>query len=590
MSRHMQISLLGGFKLALGNEPITTINTARLQAFLAYLLINRDAPQLRQHIAFLFWPDSPEEQAQSNLRKLLLNLRQALPDFDEYLLVDRRTIQWRSDAELTLDVAEFEKGLGEVERLAEKAGLVYQEHANGVESSSRGPRVYPPDLMRALQKVGDLYVGDLLPGCYQEWIASTRERLRLDFLGVIERLAYALESSGDLSLAILYAQRLLRHDPYREENYRRLMRLHLFRGDRAGVISVYRDCKRMLKRELDLEPGETTNELVRRAEQLKSSTEANRTRSNHEPGKKRSAGDEQTGNLPAQTTSFIGREREVLAVAELLRREAVRLVTVTGTAGVGKTRLAITVAAALTSSAAYSPFPDGVWFVPMAPFVESDMMLSGIAQVLRVRESAPGSLQDDLLRFLHRKQILFLLDNFEHLMPAAALVADLLAGCPNLKILVTSRTVQNLRGEREYVLPPMLVPDTTATLLPDELAQYETVSLFVERALEISPTFTLTRANSRAVAEICRRLDGLPLAIELAAARVKLLSPDAILSHLDRRLKLLIGGKSDLPPRQQTLEAAIAWSYHLLNPAEQELFRKLAVFSGGCTLEAAHAV
>ena len=273
--------------------------------------------------------------------------------------------------------------------------------------------------------------------------------------------------------------------------------------------------------------------------------------------------------------------------------------TLTGTAGTGKTRLALQVAQGLGDHPSGVP-ADGVFFVSLAPLTEPGypfldvlagvMVERAIAQVLGVTEVANRPLRDSLLDFLFGKRMLLVLDNFEHLLPAAGLVAQLLAACPQLKVLATSRAPLNLRGEHEYAVPPMSVPGRDAPPDPDGLAQYEAVALFVERALEVSPQFALTRENAPAIAEICRRLEGLPLAIELAAVRVKVLSPEAILSRLDHRLKLLVGGKSDLPLRQQALATAIAWSYNLLDHNEKATFRGLSVFVGGWTLEAAEKV
>ena len=556
------ISLLGEFKVVEGSKPFTTINTPRLQALFAYLLLHRNAPQPRQHIAFLFWPDSSEEQAQTNLRNLLLVLRRAFPDTERYILIQRRSLQWRGDSPFSLDVTEFEEGLSRIER--EMAARRSADTTSAGASSS-------------LQHAVDLYTGDLLPACYDEWILAPRERLRQGFMEALAHLVEALDKEGNPHSATLYAQRLLRHDPLQEENYRRLMRLHLGMADRAGVVSVYRQCERALRRELGVEPSDATRELLRRAEEL----------SGHEPRGQRAKGRGKArvqGNLPAQTAAFIGREREVAQVSEQLRQSGHRLVTLTGTAGTGKTRLAIQVAAGLGT------FQDGAFFVPLAALTEPEMVERSIAQALGMTEAANRPLRDTLRDHLRDKDILLVLDNFEHLLPAAGLVAALLAACPQLKVLATSRAPLNLLGEHEYPVPPMSVPGRDAPPEPDDLTQYEAVALFVERALEVSPQFALTRENARAVAEICRRLEGLPLAIELAAARIKALSPEAILSRLDRRLKLLVGGKQDLPPRQQALETAIAWSYNLLDDDEKALFRGLSVFVGGWTLEAAEKI
>ena len=293
-------------------------------------------------------------------------------------------------------------------------------------------------------------------------------------------------------------------------------------------------------------------------------------------------------NLPVSRTGFVGREKEVAAAKELLLRQDVRLVTVTGPGGIGKTRLAVEVASGLTEW-----FPGGIHFVPLSPLSDPGLITAVIVQTLGLREAGGQSpleilrenLQDSL-----RAPMLFLLDNFEHLVQAAPTVAELLVMGPNLKILVTSRAALHVYGEHEFPVPPLALPDPRSMPPVEVLSQYPAVALFVQRAVAAKPDFELNRENAPAVAEICARLDGLPLAIELAAARVKVLSPSSMLTRLASRLQLLTGGARDLPQRQQTLRAAMDWSYDLLNAAEQKLFRRLSVFVGGCNLEGVEAV
>ncbi len=291
-----------------------------------------------------------------------------------------------------------------------------------------------------------------------------------------------------------------------------------------------------------------------------------------------------SSNLPAQPTPFLGREEQVARVVDLLRREDVRLLTITGPGGVGKSRLGLQAAADLLEN-----FPDGVWFVDLSVLDDPALVPSAIAGVLGVREAGSG-LTDRLSSALTGKRLLLVLDNFERVLEAATTVSDLLARARGLKVLVTSRTPLHISGEREYPLLPLLVPDPTDMPPLERLSQFESVRLFVERAQAVRPDFTVTTANASAVAEICYRLDGLPLAIELAAALVRLLPPHALLQRLELRLPLLTRGARDVPARQQTMRNAIAWSHDLLTAEEQIHFRRLAVFAGGCTLEAAEAV
>jgi predicted ATPase len=293
-------------------------------------------------------------------------------------------------------------------------------------------------------------------------------------------------------------------------------------------------------------------------------------------------------NLPLQRTGFVGREKEVAAAKELLLRQDVRLVTVTGPGGIGKTRLATQVASGLVEH-----FPGGTHFVPLSALSDPDLVASVIVQALGIREAGGQSPLEILNRNLQdslRAPVLLLLDNFEHLVQAVPTVAEILAAGPNLKILVTSRAALHLYGEHEFPLPPLTLPDSRSMPSVEVLSQCPAVALFVQRAAAARPDFELNRENASVVAEICARLDGLPLAIELAAARVKVLSPSSMLTRLASRLQLLTGGSRDLPQRQQTLRAAIDWGYDLLSAAEQKLFRRLSVFVGGCNLESVEAV
>jgi predicted ATPase len=286
-------------------------------------------------------------------------------------------------------------------------------------------------------------------------------------------------------------------------------------------------------------------------------------------------------NLPHRLTPLVGREAERDDVLSLLRRDDVRMVTLTGPGGTGKSRLSIE-----TGQALLGEMEDGVWFVSLAPLLDTRLVVSEIASVLNVAEGG-APLLDTLANAMREKSMLLILDNFEQILDAAPLVGRLLAAAPRVKALVTSRSPLRVAGEREYALPPLMTPPLDLPLAPEALGAYPSVALFVERATAVKSDFLLTSENARAIAEICVRLDGLPLAIELAAARVKVLPPQAMLSRVENRLKLLSGGSRDLPERQQTMRAAISWGYQLLDAAEQELFATLSVFRGGFTLDLA---
>ena len=289
-------------------------------------------------------------------------------------------------------------------------------------------------------------------------------------------------------------------------------------------------------------------------------------------------------NLPAQPTPFIGRTTQVNNLKELILNPSTRLITLIGPGGTGKTRLSLQVA-----QEALDQFPNGVFFVPLADDKTPDQFISRVAQQLEVKEGG-RPLLENLKDFLRDKHILLVLDNFEQLIPAAPVVAELLAGAPGLKIITSSRIALQLQSEHEYPVPPFDLPRVDGDASLDALIENESVSMFVERARAAKPNFELTSENASAVIEICHRLDGLPLALELASARVKLLKPQEILARLDDSLKLLTGGARDLPTRHQTLRNTLEWSYSLLNEDEKKLYARLSVFMGGFTLEAAEAV
>ncbi|MGB9282642.1 MAG: protein kinase, partial [Candidatus Sulfotelmatobacter sp.] len=294
-----------------------------------------------------------------------------------------------------------------------------------------------------------------------------------------------------------------------------------------------------------------------------------------------------SNHLPVQRTAFIGREQEAASLHQLLSRADARLITLTGPGGIGKTRLALQVASRISDQ-----FPGGVCFVSLSGVGDPGLIVPTIAQAVGGREAGNPSPQEGLKGCLGEVEqpMLLLLDNFEHLISAAPIVAQLLTTSPKLKVLVTSQAPLHVYGEHEFPVPPLELPDLKSIPPMEALSRLPAVALFVERAQAVKHEFALTKENAPAVAAICARLDGLPLAIELAAARIKLLSPSAMLARLESRLNLLTGGARDLPSRQQTLRSTVDWSYGLLNAAEQTLFRRLSVFTGGCTLEGVEAV
>jgi predicted ATPase/DNA-binding CsgD family transcriptional regulator len=297
------------------------------------------------------------------------------------------------------------------------------------------------------------------------------------------------------------------------------------------------------------------------------------------------AGKQAPSNLPGLLAPIVGRAETLAEIHALIARPEIRLLTLTGPGGVGKTRVALEAAAALAGM-----FLDGVYFVSLAPVVDPTLIVPAIANVLGVQQTGERSLEESLAHFLHQRHLLLILDNFEQLLAGAMVVSELLAGAPGLKIIVTSRALLHLYHEYEFPVPPLALPEAERPLPPEELMANPAVMLFVQRARAGNPAFALTASNAAAVAQLCARLDGLPLALELAAARIKLFSPEEMLQRLESRFAWLTGGPRDAPDRHRTLRAALEWSYNLLEPEEQALYARLAVFAGGWTLESVEAI
>jgi len=558
----LHIHLLGDFGLVSADAPVSQITSPRVQALLAYLVLHCHAPQPRQYLAFQLWPDSSEAQARTNLRQLLHALKQTLPEADQFVHADAQTLQWRSDAPFRLDVAEFEQALSQ-------ANAPEQEQQRDAHASRK-----------ALERAIAIYQGDLLPSCYDDWIVPERERLRQALTGALERLMLLLEREGQPREAIPYAQRLVRHDALREETYRALMRLYAACGDRASVRRVYQTCTSVLERELGVEPSAATREAYEQALKLDVQVAAHA----HVVMPSQAQVQPANTNLPVQLTSFVGREAEMAEVRDLL--QTTRLLTLSGPGGTGKTRLALEVATKLLDD-----YPNGVWLVELAPLADPTLVTQTLAATLGVREQPGRPILDALLDYVRTKTLVLILDNCEHLIETCAQLAEsLLRAAPGLKLVASSREPLGIGGETSHRVPPLSLPDPRQLHNLDAVAQNDCVHLFVDRASAAYPPFRLTAKNASALAEICRRLDGIPLALELAAARVAVFSAQEIAARLDDRFRLLTGGSRTALERHQTLRALIDWSHDLLSEEERRLFRHLSIFAGGWRFEAAEAV
>lgn len=521
----LTVHLFGAPRVTLNDAPIETARRKTL-ALLVYLAFD-SKPHTRESLAALFWAEQSQERAFANLRHALWEINESLGE--GWIESDRDEIRLTGDIDLDLT------------------------HFHSLLAASNSPTTDSASRLLSLAQAAALYTDHFLAGftlkdapAFDDWAFFHAESLRRDLASALESLTHGYCDLDRAAEAIPFARRWLTLDPLNESAHRGLMTAYALAGESAAALRQYQQCETTLQKELSVEPEAETKALHEkiRAGGLQ---------------KKPSA----RNNLPAAVTSFIGRENEAERVrAELAQN---RLVTLTGSGGVGKTRLAIESARGLLSQ-----FPQGVWLVELAPLASADLISQALGDALEVEHKDA----DALMEFLRERAALILLDNCEHIIEGAAkFAARLLAGCPAVRLLATSRESLEIDGEFARRVPSLETSDAAR--------------LFAERARLVQPSFVLDESNASAIAKICTRLDGIPLAVELAASRVKMLSVEQIAARLDNAFALLTGGSRAALPRQQTLRAAIDWSYNLLPEAEQRLFRSLSIFSGGWTLDAA---
>lgn len=557
----LELHLLGPFRTVVDDVEVEEHRWARRKAKLLVKLLAL-SPHRRAHreqVMELLWPELEEKSASSHLNNTLYAARRALepslpPRADSrFIIAHEQQILLSAPARLWVDVEEFESRAAEAVKAADTAAY---EAALGLYG-------------------GDLLVEDL----YEDWIAARREALRLKRQALLAGLAALWESQGRYERAAERLRELIEADATNEEAHRNLMRLYALTGQRQQALGQYRQCRDALQSGLAAEPERETVELHKQilSHQLKPAPRDT-------PAPSATTRVPATHNLPQELTSFVGRTRELAAVKEALG--AARLLTLTGPGGIGKTRLALRAA-----TESLGDYADGAWFVELATLTDASLLPQAVASALGVQGEQNQAFPATLSEYLRHRDVLLVLDNCEHMVGACASLAEtLLRSCPRLRILATSREALGVAGESLRRVPSLSVPEPEDSQTVRTTCESEAVRLFTDRVRLSNPRFRVTERNANAVARLCRQLDGIPLAVELAAARARVLSIEQILSKLDDRFRLLAGRADAASPQHQTLRATIDWSYNLLSGGEKILFARLSVFAGGCTLEAIEAV
>ena len=556
----MRVWLLGGFRVSVGASTIEDGEwRLRKASSLVKLLALAPGHRLHREQAMdLLWPHLDKGAAANNLRQVLHGARRVLgtTSGSGYLAPEGESLVLCQGGDLWADADAFEAAATTARRAREPA---------------------------AYRAAIDLYAGDLLPDDrYEAWAEDRRQGLRQTYLALLVGLAKLYEEGGEHGPAIDALRKATAEEPTLEEAHVGLMRLYALSGEPEQALAQYDRLRSVLSRMLGQRPAEAT---VRLHDEIA----AGGFPPPAEPPRVEDPATAGKHNLPAPRTSFVGREREMVEIKRTLAMT--RLLTLSGAGGSGKTRLALEVARDLVGA-----YADGVWLVQLAPLSAPDLVTQEVAGVMGIKERPGQPLSDTLVDALRARNLLLVLDNCEHLVePAARLVDRLLSSCARLRILATSREMLAVSGEVNLPVSPLSLPSTTTRSsrgVPtvEDLVRYEAVRLFVDRARLRLPDFGLNEKNAGAVARVCRKLDGIPLAIELATARMGAFAVEQVAKRLDVSLDVLKGSSRTAEARQRTLRATLDWSHRLLSEAERKFFRRLSVFAGGWTLEASEPV
>ena len=580
----LSLSFLGPLQVMLDGQAVARFESNKIRALLVYLAVESARPHPREVLADLLWPDWPDRSALANLRHALASLRHLLgdPQADPpILLISRETVQFNARCDHALDVALF-------------SALLARDPSQGVD-------------VECLEQAIALYRGPFLEGfsvsdCapFEGWATRQREGLQEELLGALGRLAGCYEGCGDYGRARRCVRRALELDPLREEAHRGLMRALAMAGQRSAALEQFAACRRALREELGAEPAQETIALYEtiRDDKLPAPAAAvapGASPSASAPGTAAAVAEagrapsRPPSNLPAQAVPFVGREGLLGEIEGRLRDPACRLLSLVGPGGCGKTRLALEVGERLGRGGL---FADGVFVVALAPLRSVESVVPTIAAPVGFSFSPAGSgdprpAEQQLLDYLRDKALLLILDNYEHLLAGAPLVTQILEGAPGVKVLATSRVRLNLQAEHVLVVRGMALPGTQAGR---GLGDYSAVKLFLQSARQVRSGYEPTPEELEHIAAICRRLQGMPLAIVLAAGWMELLGPGEIVAEIGRSLDFLEGGSRDLPERQRSLRAVFEHSWRLLSAREQEALAALSVFRGRFTGQTAAEV
>lgn len=579
---HLSISLFGSPQIKRGNQELI-IQRRKDLALLIYLVVTSQ-PHRRDTLATLLWEDQDQAEARSNIRKSLSRLKSILGE--DVLLIAQDKVWINPKHPIDLDIAQFHSRLQQVHQ---------HRHAR-----SDAKNALRPSYQTALEEAAAYYRADFLSGfsvpdssVFEEWQFFQAESLRTNLAEVLEQLTDLYASSNDHEKAIETCRRWLALDRLNESAQRQLMQLYAASGQRAAAIRQFQECQRLLKEELDAEPEEETLQLFHSI-QKKKNARPPAARDNMVDAAQPVASAAKHPHLPVHPAPFIGRENELREIIRILRESPDRLVTLLGPGGSGKTRLALQVGAELSRDAE-TPLRDEIWFVPLAPVADPRSIINAIAQSLGMAGSGSNA-HEAVLGALRGRELLLILDNFEHLLNADSvrLVTDLLSASARLRILLTSRERLNLEGEHVFPVGGLEIPSQEALHSSQEtdpvFTGFSALQLFEQCASRVQPGFKISSENYRAIIDICGAVQGMPLAIELAASWVEVYSPHEIHQEILRSLDFLQSNWRDLPDRQRSLRAVFDSSWSLLEKTNRPVIKALSVFRSSFTREAAQAI